>query len=171
MKSYLNQIPRIIKWFFLILILYNLCNLILSFSTPILLDSDSNDLYCNIKNTNVIEENTTRDNNFNTKSWLYWRMFVKNSDNYVSYDQFKGQWINNNFSFKKAFNKEVFEFKNHPFRYIENHMNNKRLRIKIQSRPVEIYHNGNYVKNVGMCTNAELNALYSKGFTVKINKN
>lgn len=145
--------------YLLTIIINNLYNIYLG--SPLLCDSlpETDKLIDDYTVNQVDNTNTTvavppLNRSSKIKSWLYWRMFIKNSRNYKPYQEFKSSW-NENYNFKSAFKSEFQDFNSHPFTYIKNNYQYKMDRV----------HCENLNKGTNF-TRAEIRSLEKNGYKV-----
>lgn len=184
----LNKILKTFSYFFIVLFIMNLYNLI--FGSPILFDSmditSINDI--NEEANNTPKENYTKDDNssrvyyvrnetlFNkTKRWFYWRLFFNRSDKYRSYDEFKRTW-NYNCSLRRTLKIEFKNFKASPVEYLKEDQNNFTSRILEDNHNMNIKMKTEYLNGFGWLKKSQIDELARQGYEVynneirKINK-
>ena len=132
----LNNIHKILQFISFLLFLLSMFNFLFG-NDNILLDNISDIDIVMENNTPEIKQDINSKSEYNNnyiippslsmsskiKSKCYWVLFVRDSPNYKSYDEFKTIWNNNDFKFKSAFIAEFKELKKNPFNYVINKLN------------------------------------------------
>ena len=127
----------LISYIIFILILYLVYNLL--FSPDILLDNTPENSSLILNNENNIPKSYLSKRS-QAKSWIFWQMFVKNSENYVPFNEFKSVW-NDTYSFKYAFKTEIKSILENPINYVKIRHECKSYRLQQEWKILEAYYN------------------------------
>lgn len=148
-----------LKFLTVIILIYLVWNLEVGNNVLLLDSTDLNSADLNFLNKENLDSQEIKDKNGTfkeIKQWFCWRIFKRNT---ISFNDFKLN--NNNFSFKSTFKSEFKNFKNNPFEYVNNRIENKNLREKVEIS--KFYENTYGLKGVDKrLSTAELQYLLSK---------